>query len=107
MRNVRKRVRSGQRTLSIAPRHFLDDHCLTAAAIDTPHRVKQKNQKSPERYELKTALGELIVSGGGLMTAGANRGRTLTRTNIDQNTFVIGAETGLLVNETRKTVTTI
>jgi len=42
---------------------------LTLRAIDAPHGVKQKNQKAPERNELETALGELIVSGGGLMAA--------------------------------------
>jgi hypothetical protein len=71
------------------------------------HRVKQKNQKSPERNKFETALGELIVSGGGLMATGTNRCRTLARTHRDLNPFVIGAEARLLVNESRKTVTTI
>jgi len=52
-----------------APRHFLDDDRLATAAIDAPHRVKQKNQESPERNELETALGELIVTGRRLMAA--------------------------------------
>ena len=65
----KQHVRSGQRTLSIAPRHFLDDDRLAVAAIDAPHGVKQKNQKSPERNELETALGELIVTGRRLMAA--------------------------------------
>jgi len=47
---------------------LLNHDGFTVAAIDTPHRVKQKNQKSPERNELKTSLGEFIVSRG-LMTA--------------------------------------
>ena len=59
----------GQRTLSIAPRHFLDDDGLATAAIDAPHGVQQKNQESPERNELETALGELIVTGRRLMAA--------------------------------------
>ena len=79
----------------------------TAAAIDAPHRVKQKNQKAPERNELETALGELIVSGGGLMAARANRRRTLARAHGDLNALVIGTEAGLLVNESRKTVTAV
>src|ERR1035441_9974912 len=37
------------------------------SAINPPHRIKQKNQKSPERNKFETALRELIVSGGGLV----------------------------------------
>src|SRR5262245_2416987 len=97
----------GQGTLAIAPGHFLDDDCLTTAAIDAAHGIKQKNQKAPEGNELKTALGELIVSGGRLMAARTNRGRTVARTHRNLNTLVIGAETRLLVNESRKAVTAV
>src|ERR1035438_341480 len=89
------------------PGHFLDDDCLTTAAIDATHGIKQKDQKAPSRNELETALGELIVSGGRLMATRTNRRRTFARTHRDLNTLVIGAETGLLVNESRKTVTTV
>ena len=97
----------GQGTLAIAPGHFLDDHRLTTAAIDATHGIKQKNQKAPKRNELETALGELIVSGGRLMAARTNRRRTFARTYRDLNTLVIGTETGLLVNESRKAVTAV
>jgi hypothetical protein len=50
-------------------RLLLDDDRMAATAIDAPHSVKQKNQKSPQGNKLKTPLGELIVSGGGLMAA--------------------------------------
>ena len=103
----KQHVGFGQGALAVAPRNFLDDDRLAAAAIDAPHRVQQKNQKSPERNELETPLGELIVSGGGLMAARTNRRRTLARTHGDLNTLVIGTEAGLLVNESRKTVTAI
>src|SRR5882757_8479624 len=89
----------GQGTLAIAPGHFLDDDCLTTAAIDATHGIKEKNQKAPKGDELKTALRELIVSGGRLMAARTNRRRTFAWTHRDLNTLVIGAETGLLVNE--------
>jgi hypothetical protein len=92
-------VGSGQRPLAVAQGNFFDDDRTTAAAIDTPHRIKQKNQKSPERNEFKTALRQLIISGGGLMAARTNCRRTLSRTNIDLNAPVIRAEAGLLVNE--------
>ena len=97
----------GQGTLAIAPGHFLDDDCLTTAAIDAPHGIKQKNQKAPKGNELETALGELIVSGGRLMAARTNRRRTFARTHRNLNTLMIGAETGLLVNESRKAVTAV
>jgi hypothetical protein len=57
--------------------------------------------------ELETARRELVVSGSGLMAARTNCGRTLARTHRDFNPFVIGAEARLLVNESRKTMTTI
>jgi hypothetical protein len=103
----KQHVRPGQRTFAVAPGNFLDHDRLTAAAIDPPHRIKQKNQKSPERNKFETALRQLIVSGGGLMAARANCRRTLARTNVDLNTLVIGTEAGLLVNESRKTVTSV
>jgi hypothetical protein len=96
-----------QRTLSVAPWNLLDHDRLTAGAIDTPHRIEQKDQKTPERNELKTALGELIVSGGRPMAARTNRRRTLARTHRNLNTPVIQTETSLMINESRKMVTTI
>jgi hypothetical protein len=86
---------------------LLHDDRLTAAAINAPHRIQQKNQKAPEGDELETALGQLVVSGGGLMAARAYCRRTLAWTNINLNTLVIGGEAGLLVNESRKTVTSV
>src|SRR5690349_21106099 len=82
----------GQGTLAIAPGDFLDDDCLTAAAIDATHGIEQKNQKAPKRNELETALGELIVSGGRLMAARTNRRRPFARTHRNLNTLMIGAE---------------
>jgi hypothetical protein len=95
---------SERRMHTIAPRNFFHHDRLATPAIDAPHRVKQKNQKSPERNELETALGELVVSGGRLMAARTNGGRPLARTHGDLNALVIGTETGLPVNESGKTV---
>src|ERR1700686_698131 len=102
-----QQIRFGQGSLAIAPWNFFHHDCLATRAIDAPHRVKQKNQKSPERNELETALGELVVSGGRLMAARTNGGQPLARTHGDLNALVIGTETGLPVNESGKTVTTI
>src|ERR1039457_5987975 len=92
-----------QGTLAIAPGHFLDHDRLTAAAIDATHGIKQKNHKAPKRKERETALGERSGAGGRRMATRTNRRRTVARTHRDLNTLVIGAETGLLVNESRKT----
>jgi hypothetical protein len=67
----------------------------------------QKNQTAPKRNELETALGELIVSGGRLMAARTNRRRTFARTHGDFDALVIGTETGLLINESRKVAATV
>jgi hypothetical protein len=79
----------------------------TAAAIDAPHGVKQKNQKSPERNKFETPFGELIVSGSGLLAARTNRVGALARTHGDFNGLVIGTEAGLLVNKSREAVAPI
>ena len=97
----------GQGTLAVTPGHFLDDDCLTTAAIDATHGIQQKNQKAPKGNELETALGELIVSGGRLMAARTNRGGTFARTHRNLNTLMIGAETCMLINESRKAVTAV
>src|ERR1700693_4949329 len=92
---------------AISPRGLLDDDGLAAAAIDAPHGVKQKNQKSPERNKLETPFGELIVTGGGLMAARTDGLGALARTHGDFDALVIRTETGLLVNESRKAVAPI
>src|SRR5436190_21584716 len=51
--------------------------------------------ETPERNELETPFGKLIVSGGGLMAAGTNRPGTLTRAHGDFNALVIGTEASL------------
>jgi hypothetical protein len=37
--------------------------CSTASKTDAPHGVQQEDEKSPERNELETALGELSWPG--------------------------------------------
>ena len=85
----------------------LNDDGLAAGAIDAAHGVEQENQKSPERDELEMALGKLIVAGGGLVTAGADGGRTPPWTHRNLNTLVVGGETGLVVDESPKSVATV
>src|ERR1035438_5413789 len=103
----KQHVRSGQRALSVAPRNFLDDDRLTAAAIHAPHGIKQKNQKAPKRDELESPFGKVVITGGRLMAARTDRSRTFARTHGNLNTLMIGTEAGLLVNESRKAVTAV
>ena len=86
--------------LAVAPGNFLDDHRFATAAIDAPHGVQQEDQKPPERDEVVTPLGELIITGRWLVAAGTNRRRTLARTHRDFDALVIGTEVSMLVNET-------
>jgi len=39
--------------LAVAPRNFLDDDRLTAAAIDAPHGIEQKNQEAQKGMNSK------------------------------------------------------
>src|SRR5258708_6824228 len=103
----KEHVGFGETAFAIGPRNLFDHDRLAAAAIDAPHGVKQKNQKSPERNKLETPFGELIISGGGLMAARTKRLGALARTHGDFNALVIGTETGLLINESRKAVAPI
>jgi len=95
----KQHVRVGQLMLAVAPGDFLDHDGFAAAAIDTAHRVQQKNQKAPERNKLEAPLGQLIIARGWLMAARTNRGRALARTHANFDALVIGAEGGIVVNE--------
>jgi hypothetical protein len=97
----------GQGTLAIAPGHLLDDDCLTTAAIDATHGIKQKDQKAPKRNELETALGELIISDGRVMAARADCGRTLARSHGHFDTLLVGTEVGVLVDKTSETMAAV
>jgi hypothetical protein len=85
--------------LAVAPEDFLDDHGVAAAAIDAPHGVEQKDQKSPERSEFVTPSRELIVTGRRLMATGTDSPRTFAWTHGDFDALVIGSEAGMLVNK--------
>src|SRR5580692_2033086 len=103
----KKHVRAGQGALSVAPRHLFDDDRLTARAIDAPHRVKKKNQEAPERDELEAPFGQSVVSRRAPMASRADSFRTHARTYGDLDTPAVGAEAGLPVNESRKTMASI
>jgi hypothetical protein len=79
----------------------------TAATVDTAHSVQKEDEKSPQGNELKAPFGELIVSGRQLVAAGTNCPRSSARTHVDFDALVIGTETGVLINESRKVVATV
>jgi len=65
------------------PWNFFDGHNAAAATVDAPHGVQKEDEKSPQGYELKAPLGELVVAGRRQMAARADwaeplRGRTAT-----------------------------
>jgi hypothetical protein len=77
---------------------------FAAPAVDASHRTQQKNQKAPERNELETALGELIVPGPGLMAARTDCRRSFARAHGDHDVLAIGTEAVLPLNESGKAV---
>ena len=84
--------------LTIAPRNLLDHHAAIAA-LDAPHAVQKKNQKAPERNELEAPLGQMIVTRRRLVATRADRRRALARPHVDLDALLVGAEAGVLVNE--------
>jgi hypothetical protein len=93
--------------LAVAPWNFLSEHRIAAAAVDAPHAVKEENQKSPERYELEASLGKLIVTGRRLMAARTDGPRASARPHGNFDTLLVRAEAGVLIDETRETVTPV
>ncbi len=54
---------------AIAPGNLLDYYYAAVAAVDAPHGVQEEGEESPERDEIKTPFGELVVTGCRLMAA--------------------------------------
>ena len=90
----------GQLVLAIAPGNLLDHHAAIAA-LDAPHAVQQEHQKAPERDELKAPLGKMIVTRCRLVAPRADRRRARPRPDVHFDAFLVGAEAGVLVDESR------
>jgi hypothetical protein len=84
--------------LTIAPGNLLDHHA-TIPAVDASHAVQQENQKAPQRNELETPLGKMIVTRCQLVAPRADRRRALPRSDAHFDAFLVGAEAGVLVDE--------
>ena len=84
--------------LAIAPGNLLDHHA-TMPTVDASHAVEQENQKAPQRNELKTPLGKMIITRCRLVTPRADRRRALPRPDVHFDAFLVGAKAGVFVNE--------
>ena len=100
-------VSLGQRAFALTPRNFFDHNGTAAAAVDTPHGVKQEDEESPQGDELKAAFGELIVAGSRLMAARADRGRTLARPHGDFDALVVRTECGAMIDKPPEAMTAV
>jgi len=92
--------------LPIAPGNLLD-HYPTIPAVDAPHAVQQENQKAPQRNELEAALGKMIVTRCRLMALRADRRRALPRSHLHFDALLVGAEAGVLVDESPMAMTVV
>jgi hypothetical protein len=94
----KQHIGSGQLVLGIAPGNLLH-HDAAVSAMDASHTVEKENQNSPERDELEAPLGELIVPGCGLVAPRADRRRTLPRSDLDFDAWLVGAAASVLVDQ--------
>jgi hypothetical protein len=92
--------------LPIAPGNLLDHHAAIPT-VDASHAVQQENQKAPERNELETPLGKMIVTRRWPVTSRADRRRALPRSDIHFDAFLVGAESGVLVDESPMTMAVV
>src|SRR5713226_7160272 len=94
----KQHIGSGQLVLTIAPGNLLDHH-TTIPAVDAPHAVQQENQKAPQRNELKTPLGKMIVTRCRLVAPRADRCRALSRSHVHFDAILVGAKARVLVDK--------
>src|SRR5471030_1023175 len=67
-------VSFGQLVFAVAPRNLFD-HDAAAWAVHAPHAIQKEDQNPPERNELKTPLGKVVVTGSRLVAARADGSR--------------------------------
>jgi hypothetical protein len=84
--------------LAIAPGNLLDQDA-TIPAINAAHAVEQKNQKTPQGDELEAALGEMIVPRRRAMAPGTDGRRSLSRSDVHFDAFVVGSKASVLVDK--------
>jgi hypothetical protein len=79
--------------LAIAPGKLLD-HDATIPAVNASHAVEQENQKTPQGDELEATLGEMIVSRRRSVAPGTDGRRSLPRSDVHFDAFVVQSERG-------------
>ena len=94
----KQHIGSGQLVLPIAPGNLLDHH-TTLPAVDASHAGEKENQKAPQRNELEAAFGEMIVPRRRSVAPGTDGCRSLPRSDIHFDAFVVGSKAGVLVDK--------
>jgi hypothetical protein len=94
----KQHIGSGQLVLAIAPGNLLD-HDATVPAINASHAVEQENQKALQGNELEATLGETIVPRRRSVALGTFGRRSLPRSDVHFDAFVVGSKAGLLVDK--------
>jgi hypothetical protein len=84
--------------LAIAPGNLLDQDA-TISAVDTSLTIEQENQKTPQGNELEAALGEMIVPRRRLVAPRTDGHRVDAWSDVYFDTFLVGSEAGVLVDE--------
>ena len=92
--------------VAIATRNLLDRH-TTIPARDAPHAVQKENQDSPERDELKTPLGKMIVTRSRFVAPLAESRGARPRLDVHFDAFLIAAEAGVSVDEPPITIAVV
>src|ERR1039458_3998967 len=89
----------GKLVLAIAPRNLFHYHHATMAALDAPHAVQEKDQKPPDGDEFEAPFGKMIVTRRRLVAPRADRRRSGPRPDVHFDAFLVGAEAGVIVDE--------
>jgi hypothetical protein len=84
--------------LPIAPGNLLDHHA-TISAVDASHAVQEENQKPPQRNELEAPFGKMIITRRRSVAPRTDRRRSLPRSDVYFDAFLVGSEAGVLVDE--------
>jgi hypothetical protein len=81
------------------PGHLFDHRITTLLAIHPPHAVEKEHQKPPQRDELESPLGEVIIAGTGLVTTRAHGDGTTPRAYAYFDGLFVVGESGRLVDK--------
>jgi hypothetical protein len=92
--------------LAAGPGSLLD-HDLAGFAVDPPHGIEEKDQETPHGDELKTTLGQMVVTGSRELTARADRLGARPGPDLHFDAPSAGSEPGPVINEAREVVAAV